>query len=143
MQILSSVAGTAPPHRIFSAAVALALEVIDDPARLPELANDWEALTQATGEGQLLRGPAWASLWFQHYGPALEARPYVVVGRVDGRVVGIAPFYERSVRIGPGVKAKEVRLLGDAGPRPPALDLLVQPGYEEAFATAVAEGFTA
>ncbi len=139
---MSSVAGTAPPHRVFSAAVALALEVIDDPARLSELAPDWEALTQATGEGGLLRGPAWSILWFQHYGPALEARPHVMVGRVDGRVVAIAPFYQRVVRIGPGVKATEIRLLGDAGPRPPALDLIVLAGHEEAFATAVADSFT-
>jgi GNAT superfamily N-acetyltransferase len=140
---IASVAGTKPPHRIFSPAVALALEVIDDPARLSDLAPDWEALVQATGEGTLLRGLAWTNLWLTLYGPALDARLHVIVGRDDGKVVGIAPFYERSVRIGPGVKAKEIRLLGDAGPRPPALDLLVKPGFEEAFATAVGEHFTA
>src|SRR5437773_4603531 len=113
MRDIASVASALPPHRLFSPAVALVLDVIDDPARLSELTPDWEALTQATGEGALLRGPAWSILWFQHYGPALEARPHIVVGRAEGRVVGIAPFYERSVRIGPGVRAKEVRLFGD------------------------------
>ena len=102
----ASVAGTQRPHGIFSRTVALVLDVIDDPARLADLAPDWEALIAANGEGSLLRGLAWTTLWLQHYGPALEARLHVVVGRDNGKVVGIAPFYERSVRIGPGVKAK-------------------------------------
>ncbi len=135
-------AGTRARLRVTSRAVALALELIDDPGRLSELAPDWEALTLATGEGTLLRGPAWALLWFQHYGPAFQAKPHVLVARADGKVVGIAPLYERVVRIGPGVKAKEIRMIGDAGPRPPTLDLIVLAGHEEAFASVLVEWFT-
>src|SRR5262249_15232961 len=46
---------------------------------------------------------------------------------------------ERHARFGPGVRAKEIRMLGDAGPRPPALDLLVASGYEERFAQSLVD----
>ena len=32
---------------------------------------------------------------------------------------------------GPLVDVRELRMMGDAGPRPPALDLLVKPGLED------------
>jgi GNAT superfamily N-acetyltransferase len=118
------------------------LEQVDDIARVAELAPAWAELAEATGEWALLRGPRWGLPWLKHYAPTLDAVPMFLVGRDGDKLVGLAPFYERHVRLGPGVRAREVRLVGDAGPRPPALDILVLPGYEEAFATKVVEHLT-
>jgi ribosomal protein S18 acetylase RimI-like enzyme len=116
--------------------MSLSTEVVDDPARLTELAPEWEVLARG-GDGALFRAPGWLLPWFRAFGPALEATPHVMVLRDDGRLVGLAPFYQRSSRLA-GMKTREIRLLGDAGPRPPALDLLVAPSYEERFAVALA-----
>lgn len=120
----------------------LQLQLIDEVAGLEALAPDWDALARAGGDGALFRGPTWILQWFRTYAPVFEASPHVLVARDGDAVVGIAPFYERTARLGPGVRPREIRLLGDAGPRPPALDLLVRPGYEERFAATLVSWFT-
>src|SRR5215471_1856764 len=122
--------------------MSLSTELVLDPRRLLELSPEWAELARRSGDGGLFRGPAWLWPWFKHFGPALDASLHVVVGWEGSRCVGLAPFYERSAKLG-GVKTREVRMVGDAGPRPPALDLLVGTGYEERFAHALAAHFTA
>ncbi len=120
----------------------LKLAVLTDLASLEALAPEWEALAQEGGDGALFRGPSWLLPWLRAYGPALEARPEVVVLRDDGVLVGLAPFYAREVRVAPAVRARELRLLGDAGPRPPALDILARPGHEDRVGAALADWLT-
>src|SRR5215470_2497827 len=119
----------------------LSIELVEDPRRLDALAAEWAELARASGEGGLFRGPTWIVPWWRHFGPALEATLHVVVGWDGSRLVGLAPLYERHARFGPAVRAREIRMLGDAGPRPPALDLLVGSGYEERFAQSLVDHF--
>jgi ribosomal protein S18 acetylase RimI-like enzyme len=123
--------------------MALSIELVEDPRRLAELTDAWTELARQSGEGALLRGPAWIQPWFQRFGAALEATLHVVVGWDGAHLVGLAPLYTRYARLGPGVRTREVRLLGDAGPRPPALDLLAVAGFEERFAHLLAHHFGA
>jgi GNAT superfamily N-acetyltransferase len=118
------------------------ISLIDSVEGLEAIRAEWEALARAGGDGALFRGLEWIVPWFKAYGPTFEARLHVLVARDADGVVGIAPLYERAARMGPGVKAREIRLLGDAGPRPPALDLLVKQGSEERFAQALVEWLT-
>lgn len=117
--------------------MSLSTEVIDDLSRLNDLSAAWEELARAGGDGALFRAPGWLLPWYRAFAPALEARLRVVVVRDDGALVGLAPLYERTARLA-GIKTREIRLLGDAGPRPPALDMLTASGYEERFAVALA-----
>ncbi len=117
----------------------ISIEVVDDPRRLESIGAEWTELARASGEGAYFRGPGWIVPWFRHFGPALEATLHVVAAWDGARLVGLALLYERTAKLGPGVRAREVRLLGDAGPRPPSLDLLATPGYEERFAAALVE----
>lgn len=121
---------------------SLTLEVLTRPDDAVALAPEWEALARAGGDGALFRGPAWALPWFRAYGGAFGATLCLVAAREEGRLVALAPFYERTAKLGPGVKSKELRLLGDAGPRPPGLDLVVAAGFEERFATALTTWLT-
>jgi GNAT superfamily N-acetyltransferase len=123
--------------------VTLPLELIDDVAALEALVPKWEELAKSGGDGALFRGPTWILPWFRTYAPVLEATLHVLVAYEESRdrLVALVPLYERTARLGPGMKAREIRLLGDAGPRPPALDLLVLPGYEERLATALIQWF--
>ncbi len=118
--------------------MAVEFFVIDNPAALRDLRDAWRALAQRD-PGSHFRGPEWLLPWWDAYHGLLDAELQVYVGRDEGDLVCLAPLYRRRARLGPGLRASEIRLLGDAGPRPPALDFLVAPGYEEQAGTLLAQ----
>jgi GNAT superfamily N-acetyltransferase len=123
--------------------MSVALETLVDPAQVEAIAPEWEALAAKGGEGAFFRSPTWLLPWFRHFAPPMEAELVILTAREEGVLVGLAPLYERTARLTGGVKVREIRLLGDAGPRPPALDLLAAPGSETRVARAFAEALTA
>jgi ribosomal protein S18 acetylase RimI-like enzyme len=112
--------------------------VIDNPGALRDLREGWRSLAERD-TGSLFRNPEWLLPWWDAFHHTVGAELRVYVGRDEGKLVCIAPFYRRRARLGPGLRATEIRLLGDAGPRPPALDLLVERGYEEQAGTQLAQ----
>ncbi|MCG8421291.1 MAG: GNAT family N-acetyltransferase [Proteobacteria bacterium] len=112
---------------------------ITEQSDLQGLRGTWRELAEIEERGALFRGPEWVLPWWDAYHRVLSARLHVLACHAGGKLVCLAPFYERVGRGVPGVKVREIRLLGDAGPRPPALDLLVAPGYEDSAGTAVAK----
>ena len=114
------------------------LYTITSVAGLKEIAGEWADLARRAG-GSLFRGPEWLLPWWQEYHRVLAAELCVEIATEGGRLVALAPFYSRVGKRRPGLKLKEIRLLGDAGPRPPALDLLVEPGHEEEVGAQLAE----
>jgi GNAT superfamily N-acetyltransferase len=113
------------------------LSVVRDLAALRALDAEWRALAQAGGSGALFRGPDWVIPWWLHYHQILGAELHVIIGRTDGELVLLAPLYTRAIKL-PLIEGHELRLIGDAGPRPPALDLLVKPGTEDKVGQALA-----
>jgi ribosomal protein S18 acetylase RimI-like enzyme len=113
------------------------LSVVRDLASLRALEPEWRQLAQGGGSGALFRGPDWLVPWWLHYHQVLQAELHVIVGRVDGELVCLAPLYARAIDM-PLITGRELRLLGDAGPRPPALDLLVRAGAEDRVGVALA-----
>ncbi|HUQ08397.1 MAG TPA: GNAT family N-acetyltransferase, partial [Kofleriaceae bacterium] len=116
--------------------MAVDFTVIKELASLLELEAAWRDLAKLGGVGALFRGPDWLLPWWHAYHAALNAELCVLVGREEGELVCLAPFYIRTAKA--LVDVRELRMLGDAGPRPPALDLLVRPGTEERAGTALA-----
>ncbi|HET6610579.1 MAG TPA: GNAT family N-acetyltransferase [Kofleriaceae bacterium] len=114
------------------------LQAITNVAALRELGDEWQTLAEAGGTGALFRGPGWLLSWWDAYRSILDGEIFALAGRADGRLVCLAPFYRRTARLGPGIKVREIRIFGDAGPRPPALDILVAPGFEERAGAALA-----
>ncbi|HTE51443.1 MAG TPA: GNAT family N-acetyltransferase [Kofleriaceae bacterium] len=124
--------------------MSVELRTITALAGLKALAPQWDELVaRSAGGASLFRSPVWLLPWWQAYQRVLAAELHVVAAFEGDRLVGLAPFYTRVGRRGPRLKLKEVRLLGDAGPRPPALDLLVEPGFEEDFGNQLAADLTA
>ena len=112
---------------------------IRDFAELEALAQPWRELAASGGPGGLFRGPDWLLAWWRAYHQVLHAELFVLAAREGDQLVGLAPLYTRVARRGPGFKVREIRLLGDAGPRPPALDFLFRPGYEDRVGAAWAK----
>lgn len=117
------------------------LSVIRDLSALRALEPEWRELARAGGSGALFRGPDWLIPWWQHYHRVLGAELVVLVARAgagdDHALVGLAPLYERKIKVAL-LELREIRLLGDAGPRPPALDVLIRPGLEDKVGAALA-----
>ena len=87
----------------------------------------WRALA-AAGPNVLFRGPDWLIPWWLAYHNTLGAELYVLVGRATegdsngtkpGEIVFLAPFYRRTVKVAL-LDTRELRMMGDAGPRPPS-----------------------
>ncbi len=131
------------------------VSVVRDLAALRSIEPAWRELA-ASGAGALFRGPDWLLPWWGAYHNTLQAELHVLVGRATaddvqtpgalsgqfsmvqpGDIVCLAPLYRRTVKVAL-LDTRELRMIGDAGPRPPALDLLARPGWEERAGTAFA-----
>lgn len=122
--------------------MAIRLEVIDEVEALYSLSTAWQALADEAGISPLFRGPRWLLSWWRAYQRQLGAELYTLAVFDDDALVGLAPLYRRQARRTSTRKLEEVRLMGDAGPRPPALGLLASPGYEERVGVAIADYLT-
>jgi GNAT superfamily N-acetyltransferase len=125
--------------------MAVDVSVVRDIAALQAIDAEWRALA-GLGTGALFRGPDWLIPWWQAYHATLGAELNVLVGRATeadvsgtraGDLVCLAPLYRRTVKVAL-LDTRELRMIGDAGPRPPALDLLARPGWEDRAGIAVA-----
>ncbi|MCP4445901.1 MAG: GNAT family N-acetyltransferase [Myxococcales bacterium] len=119
--------------------MAIRLEVIEEAEALHSLANDWQEMADEAGVSPLFRGPRWLLSWWRAYQRQLGAELFLLAVYDDDRLVGLAPFYKRHAKRSPSRKLEEVRLMGDAGPRPPTLGILAAPGYEEKVGVALAD----
>ncbi len=118
-------------------AVTIDVSVLSDPAALRALEAEWRVLADDGAGGGFFRGPDWLLPWWHAYHQMLGAQPHVLVARDDGALVGLAPLYARTIKVAL-LDVREIRMMGDAGPRPPALDLLAAPGAEDRVAAAMA-----
>lgn len=120
------------------------VSVVRDLAALRSLEPEWRELA-ALGPSGLFRGPDWLIPWWLAYHNTLHAELHVLVcraaesdqGAKRGDLVCLAPLYRRTVRLAL-LDSRELRMMGDAGPRPPSLDLLARPGWEDRAGIALA-----
>jgi GNAT superfamily N-acetyltransferase len=130
----------------FARRMAIDVSVVRDLTALRALEPEWRALA-GTAPGALFRGPDWLIPWWLAYHNTLHAELHVMVGRAKeadstgttvGEVVFLAPFYRRTVKVAL-LDTRELRMMGDAGPRPPSLDLLAKKGWEDRAGAALAK----
>jgi GNAT superfamily N-acetyltransferase len=135
--------GNASARDTFAKRMAIDVSVVRDLAALRALEADWRTLAA----GVLFRGPDWLIPWWLAYHNTLGAELHVLVGRATeadaagthvGDVVCLAPLYRRTVKVAL-LDTRELRMMGDAGPRPPSLDLLCRAGWEDRAGTALAK----
>jgi GNAT superfamily N-acetyltransferase len=125
--------------------MAIDVSVVRELTALRALEAEWRELA-STGPSALFRGPDWLIPWWLAYHNTLAGELHVLVGRATdadghgtriGDLVLLAPFYRRTVKVAL-FDTRELRMLGDAGPRAPSLDLLARKGWEDRAGTALA-----
>jgi len=134
-------------HANVAPRMTIEITVLRELTQLRALEAEWRTLAAAAGPGALFRGPDWLLPWWSAYHATLGAELHVLVGRAvesdpagttqPGEIVCLAPLYRRTVKVAL-LDTRELRMIGDAGPRPPALDLLVRPGWEDRAGAALA-----
>jgi GNAT superfamily N-acetyltransferase len=120
--------------------MTLQLTLVREFAALQAIRQEWNTLVTNDAGGRaggLFRGPGWLLPWWHAYHETLGAEPYVWIARADDKLVGMLPLYRRSAKLGL-VEVMEVRMMGDAGPRPPALDIIAAAGWEQQVGAAFA-----
>jgi len=119
--------------------MAIRLEVIDEAEALHTISEEWQAMADDAGISPLFRGPRWLLSWWRAYQRQLGAELFSLVVYDDEKLVGLAPFYKRHAKRSPTRRLEEIRLMGDAGPRPPTLGILAAAGFEEKVGVALAD----
>jgi CelD/BcsL family acetyltransferase involved in cellulose biosynthesis len=109
----------------------LRVEVVDDPSRLPSLAEPWNALA---GDAPF-RSWLWLECWWQHYHTGRDRLLLLLVRDAQGELVGLAPCY---VHRGP-LCGQSLRLLGSGEVCSDYLGILAQPGLQQPVAHCLAD----
>lgn len=86
----------------------LTLTWLDDSARIPALAAEWQALADRLG-AEVFMCPDWQQIWWAHFGAG--RRLACLVARHDGALVGVLPFCLERLWLGP-VPIRAARLAG-------------------------------
>jgi len=134
---MTAIATVSGAHVTLPSRMSVEITVVRDLAALRALDAEWRQLAVHGGSGALFRGPDWLVPWWHAYHKVLGAELMVLVGREDGELVCLAPLYIRNAKVAL-LDVREIRMLGDAGPRPPSLDFLVKPGVEDRAGAALA-----
>ncbi len=129
----------------FEKRMPIDVSVVRELTALRALETEWRALA-GQGANGLFRGPDWLIPWWLAYHNTLNAELHVMVGRASeadstgtqvGDIVCLAPLYRRTIKVAL-LDTRELRMMGDAGPRAPSLDLLARPGWEDRAGAALA-----
>ena len=106
-------------------------------ASVRALAEQWQALHDASGDTNPFSGPDWAITWLEHFCGGGQHQPFVVEVRDGDRLVGVAPLYRRTAL---GGRAAMLQPIGTGVPwiGPYELPtLLAAPGHGQDVARAV------
>jgi CelD/BcsL family acetyltransferase involved in cellulose biosynthesis len=98
----------------------------------------WSGLLEQASEPSVFLSPEWIRAWWRAYGGGHDAMLWAAHDE-QGGLVGLAPLYVRRVRLAGLVDARVIGVMGDEGVGSEYLGLLVRPGREAEFLSALAE----
>lgn len=114
---------------------SLDVTVVRDPARLPALGAEWDALLARSAADTVFLTWDWLSTWWDVYGAELE--PCVVLVRENGRLVAGAPLKIESRRRY-GMRVRQLEFIGTGrAVCPDFLDFVVEAGREAELVPAI------
>jgi CelD/BcsL family acetyltransferase involved in cellulose biosynthesis len=131
-----AISGTASAPS-FESTLPLSVTTVDDPARLPALAEAWDALQDERHPGAVFRSSAWLVPWWCHFGEGKQLRLYVASRGQE--LVGVLPAYRRRTALG----GWQLRLLGDGVVTSDYLGVVADPDDQVAASNGIAQALLA
>lgn len=117
---------------------AVRASILEDWRTIAELGAEWDELLDRAAANTIFLTREWLAAWRKAAGAT--AHPWVVAARdAEGRLVGLAPFYRASFRVGGVIPFRVLRPLGDAMSGAEYPDLILDPRRERETAAAIGE----
>ena len=114
------------------------LETLAPPEAMAGL-QAWSGLLEQASEPSIFLSPEWIRAWWGAYGGGGHEARLWAARDAKGELWGLAPLYVRRVRLAGLVNARVIGVMGDEGVGSEYLGLLVRPGREAEFLSALAE----
>ncbi|WDT76750.1 MAG: GNAT family N-acetyltransferase [Candidatus Manganitrophus sp.] len=116
---------------------SIAVERVCTDEGLFESKADWERLfAQSSAQNPFLSWE-WMAAWWRHLG---AGKLHLLFVRRQGALIGIAPFYQREIRLG-GISFRALSFLGDEAVGSDHLDFLSRKGCEDEVAEVVVQAW--
>ena len=137
------VAPSASPRPTASVAhsTALRVELLEDWGAVAALEHEWNALLHESSADSIFLTWQWVKCWAEVVGASV--RPLVVCVRdASGALVGLAPFYETTIRLGFTVPYRVLRVMGDVPTGADYPDWIIRRDGDTATGAAIVDGLS-
>jgi len=117
----------------------LVVTVIEEPAGLADLRDEWHGLLKDSDADCLFLTQEWLATWWAHF--SRQRTLALVTLRRQGRLVGLAPFYLHTKTFGSVLPHRAMDFLATGVVGSDYLDVVMRRGYEEDVSNALTEFF--
>lgn len=117
----------------------LLVTVIEDPARLQHLADEWTDLLADSEADCLFLTREWLETWWQHFSAGRTLA--IVTVRRHSRLLALAPFFTERKRFGGFMPYRSLQYLGTGLVGSDYLDVVIRRGHEPQVSRTLAEYF--
>ena len=115
-------------------ASGISTQIVSDAASFRDLRSDWDDLLQASSSDCIFLTWEWIYTWWLHLSG--KRKIHIIVVRLDGQLIGLAPLALRPVRINRLLPWRALEFLASGSVGSDYLSFLIRPGHEQ---TAVRE----
>ncbi len=117
----------------------LLVTVIEDPARLVHLAEEWDELLEDSDADCLFLTREWLDTWWRSFSTGRKLA--LVTVRRHSRLLGLAPFFTETTRFGGLLPYSSLQFMGSGLVGSDYLDVIVRRGYDAQVSRTLAEFF--
>jgi serine acetyltransferase/CelD/BcsL family acetyltransferase involved in cellulose biosynthesis len=119
----------------------LLITIIEDPARLSDLTDEWTELLEHSGQDCLFLTPEWLATWWRCFERDDWTLRLMTVRR-QSQLLGIAPLFSRARTVGGVFRHRSTEFLGTGVIGSDYLDLIARRGEEESVRVAMTDYFS-
>ena len=118
------------------------VELIEDWSAIERLAPDWNALLRESNADSIFLTWEWIRCWADSMGQ--EIRPLAVCVRdARGALLGLAPLYRATIRLGRTISYRVLRVMGDFPPGADYPDWIIRPDAVDSTTAAIIDALRA
>ncbi len=117
----------------------LLVTIIEDPSRLPHVAEEWTELLSDSDADCVFLTREWLETWWRHF--SNDRTLALVTVRRQSRLLGLAPLFSQRTRFGGFIPHRSLQFLGTGLAGSDYLDVVIRRGHEIQVSRTLAEYF--